>query len=166
MNISLNHITAAQNDVLNQIVYLDDHFKKTHQIECFSQSVNQFMRKLGYCRTTIKSAIKKLEDLGIISVAKNQGFKGANLFYVHLDKLEELRKQSLEGCSNATEKVKNVFWRYMTDAVFSGKTDLSEPEQAGDFASYARNTFQPDYFVDQDDYAVITILDTAINGLG
>lgn len=162
--MNITSLTDAQNDVLNQLVYLDNHFKTNHNIECFSQSVAQVMRKLGYCRKTIQSAFRKLEEVGVISIAYNQGFHGANLFYVHLDKLEALRKQSLETCSNATEQVKNVFWRFMQDAVFAGKTDLSNEDEAKDFASYARDTFNPDYFVDAEDYAAITLLDTALNG--
>ena len=124
------------------------------------------MRKLGYCRKTIQTAFRKLEELGVISIAYNQGFNGANLFYIHLDKLEELRKRSLETCSNATEQVKNVFWRFIQDSLYhtQEQVDLSNVEQAQDFASYARDTFTPEYFVDADDYAAITLLDTALNG--
>ncbi|EGR0698800.1 hypothetical protein EX461_23950 [Vibrio parahaemolyticus] len=164
--ISLSSLTDAQNDVLSQLVYLDNHFKTKHNIECFSQSVSQIMRRLGYCRKTIQTAFRKLEEIGVISIAYNQGFHGSNLFYIHLDKLEELRKESLDHCTNATEKVKNIFWRFIVDSLNHTKQspDLNDLEQAQDFVAYARDTFTPEYFQDAEDYAAITLLDTALNG--
>ncbi|WP_347367991.1 hypothetical protein [Vibrio vulnificus] len=159
-------LTDAQNEVLAQLTYLDTHFKTNHGLECFSQSVTQVMRRLGYCRRTIQTAFRKLEEIGVISIAYNQGFKGANLFYVHLDKLEELRRQSLEQCTNATQTVKNIFFRFITDSLnhTNQRPDFTNLEQAQDFAAYSRDTFRPDYFEDQEDYAAIALLDIALNG--
>ncbi|WKY58650.1 hypothetical protein Q5H80_03085 [Vibrio sp. SNU_ST1] len=162
-------LTTAQNEVLDQICYLDTHFKTKHNLDCFSQSNGQIERHFnktgnaGYCKRTIQRAIKKLEDIGLISVAYQMGFKGANLFYVHLEKLEELKKKSLDECTNASEKVKNVFHRFITDSVLKGKTDLSEPEQAKDFTSYCVNTFDESYFEHEESYNQLKLLDEILD---
>ncbi|HFQ5360078.1 hypothetical protein [Vibrio vulnificus] len=121
----LTQLTPSESAVFEQIQFLDNHFKTKYGLECFSQSVQQFINffadKQGYTRRTIQNAFRKLEQLGLISIAYNQGFKGANLFYVNLEKLEELRKSSLDASTKACDKVKSVFQKFLSIAANIGK---------------------------------------------
>ncbi|HCM1516403.1 TPA: hypothetical protein N2918_002055 [Vibrio parahaemolyticus] len=128
----LTQLTPSESAVFEQIQFLDEHFKTKYGLECFSQSVQQFINffadKQGYTRRTIQNAFRKLESLGLISIAYNQGFKGANLFYVNLEKLEELRKASLEASTKACDKVKSIFAQFIQVAVNAGKPQVQEEE--------------------------------------
>lgn len=129
----LTQLTPSESAVFEQIQFLDNHFKTKFGLECFSQSVQQFINffadKQGYTRRTIQNALRKLESLGLISIAYNQGFKGANLYYVNLDKLEELRKASLDASTKACDKVKAVFQKFLNIAVNAGKEPTESSEE-------------------------------------
>ncbi|EHK6508539.1 hypothetical protein [Vibrio parahaemolyticus] len=107
------NLTPSEKAVIEQLYFLSNHFRATHGLECFSQSVGQMIRffkdKQGYTRRTIQNALRKLESLGLIDIAYNQGYKGANLFYVHHDKYEELLNAALEASTKACAKVKEIF---------------------------------------------------------
>ncbi|EIJ2375699.1 hypothetical protein LIO03_000705 [Vibrio alginolyticus] len=129
----LTQLTPSESAVFEQIQFLDNHFKTKFGLECFSQSIQQFINffadKQGYTRRTIQNALRKLESLGLISIAYNQGFKGANLYYVNLEKLEELRKASLDASTKACDKVKAVFQKFLNIAVNAGKEPVENVEE-------------------------------------
>ena len=133
----LTQLTPSESAVFEQIQFLDNHFKTKFGLECFSQSIQQFINffadKQGYTRRTIQNALRKLESLGLISIAYNQGFKGANLYYVNLEKLEELRKASLDASTKACDKVKAVFQKFLNIAVNSGKEPVENVEEGVEF---------------------------------
>jgi len=133
----LTQLTPSESAVFEQIQFLDNHFKTKFDLECFSQSIQQFINffadKQGYTRRTIQNALRKLESLGLISIAYNQGFKGANLYYVNLEKLEELRKASLDASTKACDKVKAVFQKFLNIAVNAGKEPVENVEKGVEF---------------------------------
>ncbi|HDU8598106.1 TPA: hypothetical protein RG678_001947 [Vibrio alginolyticus] len=133
----LTQLTPSESAVFEQIQFLDNHFKTKFGLECFSQSIQQFINffadKQGYTRRTIQNALRKLESLGLISIAYNQGFKGANLYYVNLEKLEELRKASLDASTKACDKVKAVFQKFLNIAVNAGKETVENVEEGVEF---------------------------------
>ncbi|MCR9537664.1 hypothetical protein [Vibrio alginolyticus] len=133
----LTQLTPSESAVFEQIQFLDNHFKTKFGLECFSQSIQQFINffadKQGYTRRTIQNALRKLESLGLISIAYNQGFKGANLYYVNLEKLEELRKASLDASTKACNKVKAVFQKFLNIAVNAGKESVENVEEGVKF---------------------------------
>ncbi|AVF60138.1 hypothetical protein [Vibrio diabolicus] len=133
----LTQLTPSESAVFEQIQFLDSHFKTKFGLECFSQSIQQFINffadKQGYTRRTIQNALRKLESLGLISIAYNQGFKGANLYYVNLEKLEELRKASLDASTKACNKVKAVFQKFLNIAVNAGKESVENVEEGVEF---------------------------------
>ncbi|HHE0351111.1 TPA: hypothetical protein ACPHTZ_004837 [Vibrio alginolyticus] len=133
----LTQLTPSESAVFEQIQFLDNHFKTKFGLECFSQSIQQFINffagKQGYTRRTIQNALRKLESLGLISIAYNQGFKGANLYYVNLEKLEELRKASLDASTKACGKVKAVFQKFLNIAVNAGKEPVGNVEEGVEF---------------------------------
>lgn len=130
----LTQLTPSESAVFEQIQFLDNHFKTKFGLECFSQSIQQFINffadKQGYTRRTIQNALRKLESLGLISIAYNQGFKGANLYYVNLEKVEELRKASLDASTKACDKVKAVFQKFLNIAVNAGKELVENVEES------------------------------------
>lgn len=133
----LTQLTPSESAVFEQIQFLDNHFKTKFGLECFSQSIQQFINffagKQGYTRRTIQNALRKLESLGLISIAYNQGFKGANLYYVNLEKLEELRKASLDASTKACGKVKAVFQKFLNIVVNAGKEPVGNVEEGVEF---------------------------------
>ncbi|HHF3187797.1 TPA: hypothetical protein ACPJ16_002267 [Vibrio alginolyticus] len=133
----LTQLTPSESAVFEQIQFLDNHFKTKFGLECFSQSIQQFINffadKQGYTRRTIQNALRKLESLGLISIAYNQGFKGANLYYVNLEELEELRKASLDASTKACNKVKAVFQKFLNIAVNAGKESVENVEEGVKF---------------------------------
>ncbi|HFQ4829214.1 TPA: hypothetical protein ACGU2T_002959 [Vibrio vulnificus] len=133
----LTQLTPSESAVFEQIQFLDNHFKTKFGLECFSQSIQQFINffadKQGYTRRTIQNALRKLESLGLISIAYNQGFKGANLYYVNLEKLEELRKASLDASTKACDEVKAVFQKFLNIAVNAGKEPVENVEEGAEF---------------------------------
>ena len=89
-------LTNSQQALLDQIIWLQNHFEFKFGIEAFSQSNAQFQSKLGLSRKTIQTGIQKLEELGVIEVARNMGYKGANLIFLHKSKIQ----RSLESLSD------------------------------------------------------------------
>lgn len=111
---TLSDLTPAQQAVLEQIQWLQTHFESKFGCEAFSQSNYQFERKLKLSRRTVQTAVQTLENLGLITVGRNLGYGGSNLFYMHKDKLIAF----LSPVKAFTDKVRAAF----TEALEIGKT--------------------------------------------
>lgn len=106
----ISQLTESFNDVLHQLKYLHHYFHIKYGKATFYQTRKKLIDKLGWSRRTIVNAKIRLVELGLIAIGRKCGPHGADMFYLDLERLEDLQREHLDQ-QNLPEKFKQAIMR-------------------------------------------------------